>query len=274
MSIFQAFILGIIQGLTEFLPISSSAHLVLAPYLFGWKIPESQVFSFDVLVQMGTLAAVILYFWKDLSAILKAWSTGIMQRKPFENPHARMGWYLIAATLPAGFAGLFLKDLVEKAFSSPVATAWFLFVTALLLIAAEYIGKRTRLLEHLNWKDALWIGSFQALSIFPGISRSGSTIAGGLTRNLVRSDAGRFAFLMAVPVMTAAGLLSLVDLLKYPDLSTFFPTLAVGFVTSGVVGYFSIHWLLSFITRRSLVPFAVYCALLASTVLIFAYVFA
>lgn len=273
MSIFQAFILGIIQGLTEFLPISSSAHLVLAPYLLGWKIPESQVFSFDVLVQMGTLLAVILYFWKDILDIVQAWLSGLIHRQPFYNAHARMGWYLILATIPAGLAGILLKDLVELAFNSPTATAWFLLVTAALLWAAETIGKRNRKIETITWKDALWIGCFQVLSIFPGISRSGSTIAGGLARNLERRDAGRFAFLMAIPVMTAAGLLSLLDLMRLPNLGAFLPVLAVGFITSALVGYFSIHWLLSFITRRSLKPFAIYCVLLAAIVLLFSYGF-
>ena len=272
MSILQAFILGIIQGLTEFLPISSSAHLVLTPYLLGWKIPETQVFSFDVLVQMGTLVAVILYFWKDLLSIVQAWLGGLFHRQPFYNAHARMGWYLILATVPAGIVGMLLKSQVERAFNSPVATAWFLLITALLLWAAETIGKRNRTIEAITWKDALWIGCFQVLSIFPGISRSGSTIAGGMTRNLQRRDAGRFSFLMAIPVMTAAGLLSLLDLIRLPNLSTFLPVLVVGFVTSALVGYFSIHWLLGFITRRSLKPFAFYCILLAAVVLLFAYV--
>lgn len=274
MSIFQAFILGVIQGLTEFLPISSSAHLVLAPYLLGWKIPESQVFSFDVLVQMGTLVAVILYFRKEILDIAQAWLSGLLHRQPFYNAHARMGWYLILATVPAGLFGLLLKDLVERAFNSPIATAWFLLITALLLWAAEIIGKRNRTIEAITWKDALWIGCFQVLSVFPGISRSGSTIAGGLTRNLERRDAGRFAFLMAIPVMTAAGLLSLLDLIRLPSLGAFLPVLAVGFVTSALVGYFSIQWLLSFLARRSLKLFAVYCALLATIVLLLAYVFA
>lgn len=272
MSYLQAFILGIVQGLTEYLPVSSSAHLVLFPYLAGWEIPESQIFPFDVLVQMGTLVAVILYFWRDLYTIIAAWLRGLFQGKPWDDPDARMGWYLILATIPAGSAGLLLKDVVEKTFNSPVTTAWFLFVTAALLLAAESIGKRTRDLTTLTWKDALWIGCFQILSIFSGVSRSGSTIAGGMTRNLTRREAGRFSFLMAVPVMLAAGLLSLLDLFKLPDAGDFLPVLAVGFVTSAIVGFLSIRWLLSFISRHSLKVFAIYCTLLAAGVLVFAYV--
>ena len=168
MTLIQAIILGIIQGLTEFLPISSSAHLVIVPYLFGWQINPQVAFTFDVLVQNGTLVAVIIYFWKDLWGILKAFITGLLRRKPFEDPQARMGWYLILATIPAGIFGLLVKPSVEAAFGSVVATAAFLFVTTALLLAAELIGKRTRSLESFNWRDALVMGLFQALSIFPG----------------------------------------------------------------------------------------------------------
>ncbi len=268
MSFLQSLILGIIQGLTEFLPISSSAHLVLVPYILNWSIPESQIFPFDVLVQLGTLAAVIIYFWKDLWRIIKAFVTGILQRKPFDTEDSRMGWYLVLATIPAGLAGVFLKDTVEAAFNNPRITAIFLFVTAVLLVAAEFFGRRTRKLEKMTWLDALWVGIFQAFSIFPGISRSGSTITGGMTRNFDRPSAARFAFLMSIPIMLAAGIFSLPDLIKVPDLGSFLPILIVGFIAAGVVGYLSIHWLLSFLTKRSLIYFAAYCVLLGSAVLI------
>ncbi len=199
MSMLQAIILGIIQGLTEFLPVSSSAHLVLVPFFFGWSLPADQAFAFDVLVQMGTLLAVIVYFRKDLLQIVVGFLQGIIQRRPFGSPQANMGWYLILATIPAGIFGLLVKDKVEAAFQSPVATALFLLGTAAILFISEWIGKRTRPLESLTWKDALWIGCAQAISIFPGISRSGSTIAGGLLRNIERKSAARFSFLMSIP---------------------------------------------------------------------------
>lgn len=268
MSFLQSLILGIVQGLTEFLPVSSSAHLVLVPYIFNWSIPESQIFPFDVLVQLGTLVAVIIYFWKDLWCIIKAFVIGIIQRKPFAEADARMGWYLVLATIPAGLAGIFLKDNVEAAFNDPKLTAFFLFITAIFLVAAEFFGRRTRQLEKMNWKDALWMGVFQAFSIFPGISRSGSTITGGMTRNFDRPAAARFAFLMSIPIMLAAGVFSLPDLGDIPDLGSFLPILILGFITAGVVGYLSIHWLLSFLTKRSLIYFAAYCVLLGSAVLI------
>jgi undecaprenyl-diphosphatase len=268
MSLIQSLILGIIQGITEFLPISSSAHLVLVPFLFNWAIPENQVFPFDVLVQLGTLAAVILYFWKDLWKIIKAFVTGLIRRQPFAEEDARMGWYLLLATLPAGLAGIFLKDRVEAAFNNPRLTAFFLFVTAIFLVGAEFFGRRSRQLDKMTWKDALWVGVFQAFSIFPGVSRSGSTIAGGMTRNFKRPAAARFAFLMSIPIMLAAGIFSLPDLFAVPDLPAFLPFVLVGFIAAGVVGYLSIRWLLSFLVKRSLIIFAVYCILLGSTVLI------
>lgn len=268
MTFLQSLILGIIQGLTEFLPVSSSAHLVLIPYLFNWNLPESQVFPFDVLVQIGTLVAVIIYFWKDLITILKAFFRGLVERKPFEEPNARLGWYLILETIPAGLAGVLLKSKVEAAFNSPRLTAYFLIATAVMLLAAEFFSRRSRNLVDLKWYDALWIGVFQAIAIFPGVSRSGSTITGGMTRNFDRPSAARFSFLMSIPVMIAAGGMSLSDLFEVPDLGSFLPILAVGFVTALLVGYLSIHWLISFLKKHSLVYFAAYCAILAIAVII------
>ena len=268
MTFWQALILGIIQGLTEFLPVSSSAHLVLVPYLLGWQIPAEQIFPFDVLVQLGTLAAVILYFWKDLWAIVVDWVKALFSGKPFASFNARLGWYLILATIPAGILGLLIKDAVEAAFQSPAATAGFLFVTAAILVAAEQLGKRTRDLNSLTWKDALWIGAGQALSIFPGVSRSGSTISVGMAWHLSRPAAARFSFLMSVPCMLAAGLLAVLDLRGMTSLGAFLPMLAIGFITAGVVGYLSIRWLLSFLGKHSLNTFAIYCAALGTLVLL------
>ncbi len=268
MTIIQSIILGIIQGLTEFLPISSSAHLVLVPNLMGWQIPESQVFPFGVLVQLGTLAAVIIYFWSDLLKIIKAFFKGIFDRKPFVEPNARMGWFLILATIPAMLSGLLLKDMVEAAFNSPNATAYFLFGTAALLVIAEIVGKRSRNLMEMTWFDSLWIGIFQAISIFPGVSRSGSTIVGGMTRNMDRPSAARFSFLMSIPVMLGAGLISTLDVIKMPNIGSFLPVVLIGMVVALVVGYLSIHWLLNFLAKRSFFVFAGYCVLLGAVVLI------
>lgn len=267
MTIFQSILLGILQGLTEFLPISSSAHLVLVPYLMGWKFSADEAFIFNVLVQDGTLVAVILYFWKDLWAIGKGFILGLFHRQPFTESNARLGWFLILATLPAGLLGIWIKDLVEAAFASPEATAFYLLITAALLLIAERIGKRSRSLEALNWRDALWMGSAQALAIFPGISRSGATITGGMLRNLDRPSAARFSFLMSVPVMLAAGMLALLDMFEMPNLTDMLLPVAIGFITAAITGYLSIHWLLGYLTRRSLAGFAIYCAVAGFLVL-------
>ncbi len=259
MTFLQAIVLGIVQGLTEFLPVSSSAHLVIVPFLLGWQIPAEQVFPFDVLVQLGTLVAVIVYFWQDLWTIIKAFVTGLLRLKPFAEAQSRLGWYLILATFPAVVFGVLAKDEVEAAFSSVALTAGFLILTAVFLLLAEYYGRRARTLATITWLDALIIGLFQALSIFPGVSRSGSTITGGMLRQFDRFAAARFSFLMSIPVMLGAGALELVDLLQTPTWMSFWPLIAVGFAAAAVVGYLSIRWMLRFVTHHSLRSFAVYC---------------
>jgi undecaprenyl-diphosphatase len=269
MSIIQAIFLGIIQGFTEFLPVSSSAHLVIFPYLFGWRIPTDQNFSFDVLVQLGTLLSLIIYFRKDIWQILLAVLQGIKDKTPFTNENSRLGWLVLLATIPAGLAGILLKSKVEAAFNSPSLTAFFLFGTAFLLVIAEVIGKRSRGLIELTWKNAIIVGLFQAISIFPGISRSGSCIAGGMVQNYRRKDAARFSFLMAIPIMMAAGVLGIMDLLKMRDLIQFLPVLIAGFIAAALMGYLVIFWMLNYLNRHSLYVFAGYCIILGVFVLSF-----
>lgn len=268
MTPFQAFILGIIQGITEFLPVSSSGHLVIAPFLFGWKISPEDAFIFDVLVQVATLAAVIIYFWSDLTEISIAFLRGIYHRQPFETNSSRLGWYLILATIPAGLLGILFKDMFEQIFSNPVAAAISLFVTASFLLLAERIGQRARNMDQIGWLDALWMGIFQAFALFPGVSRSGSTITGGMLRNLNRPAAARFSFLMAVPVMLAAGLIASIDLFSTPGFLTKLPTYAWGFLSSAVVGYLSIRWLLRYLTSHPLYIFSIYCTALGVITLV------
>lgn len=262
MNILQFILLGILQGLTEFLPISSSGHLVLLPALLNWNIPEEKAFVFNVLVQVATLLAVIVYFWKDMVDIIRAVIHGILISKPFGEQSARLGWYIVLATIPAGLAGLLIKDIVEVTFSSPKIVAVFLLVTAALLTISEKIGKRERSLDKLNWVDAVIIGIGQALAIFPGISRSGATITAGMARNFDRPSAARFSFLMSIPIMLAAGLLASLDLLDAPDAIYWLPEFIPGFIASALTGYLSIKWLLKFLVSRSLYVFAAYCAAL------------
>jgi len=267
MTLLQSILLGIIQGLTEFLPISSSAHLVIFPYLLKWQIPSNEAFVFDVLVQVASTIAVILFFWKDLVSIFQAFLSNIVNKRPLRDPNSSLGWYLIIATIPAGVLGVALKGFVERAFATPVTAAVFLLFTALLLLIAERVGKQSRAIDTLSWKDSLWIGMAQALAIFPGISRSGATIAGGMTRNLERPSATRFAMLLSIPIMLAAGLLASFDLLQIPNLSNQLAIYFPGFLVSLITSYLSIRWLLRYVAHHPLYVFSIYCAALASFVL-------
>jgi len=175
---------------------------------------------------------------------------------------------MILATIQAGIAGLLLKDKVEAAFANPYLVAVFLLVTAVLIAVAEWVGKKVRATDDMNFLDALIIGMFQALAIFPGISRSGSSISGGLLRNLNRQAAAKFSFIISIPIMLAAGLMGALDLLDVANLAQFLPVMVIGFVVSGVVGYLSIRWLMRFITRQPLTYFSIYCILVATVTFI------
>ncbi len=269
MTILQSIVLGIIQGASEFLPISSSGHLVLAPYLFGWSIPSQEAFVFDVLLQVATLTAVIIYYWNDLLQIFSSFIQGLADRKPFRDFYSRLGWYLILATLPAGIAAILFQDTLEKAFSSPKTAAIFLIITGLLLFSAEKFGARHRGLDTASWIDAVWVGFFQVFALFPGISRSGSTITGGMLRGFDRKSSARFSFLMAVPVMLAAGVLASYDLLKSPELLAKIQIYTAGFFTAALVGYLAIRWFISYLSNKSLYLFAGYCGIVGLLFLVF-----
>lgn len=270
MTIFQSILLGLVQGLTEFLPISSSGHLVIIPYLLGWDIPAGTAFIFDVLVQVATLIAVIGYFWKDLVVIAKAMLSDLWHKHPFHSQDSRLGWLILLACVPAGIAGITIKNIVEASFASPIATSFFLFGTAILLLIAEKLGSRKRELADINWIDAIWVGIFQALAIFPGLSRSGATISGGMLRNMQRPAAARFSFLMSIPIMLAAGLLAGVDLVQMANVTEQLLVFIPGFITAAVTGYLTIRWLLGYLTRRPLYVFSIYCAVMATlTILVY-----
>ena len=265
MNIIQSFFLGILQGLTEFIPVSSSAHLLIGQTIFGIPSNDS-VFSFLVLVQLGTTLSLIVYFWKELWAVIKAFFA-----RPFSSPLNRLAWYIIIATIPALIFGYLLKSAVENLFKTPLLEAGIrLLITAVVLGLAEWLGKRNRPLEKMTWMDALIVDLTQVLSVFPGASRAGTTISAGMARGFDRNSAARFAFLLAVPVTLAAGGYQSLDLLKMSGLGSFLPTLAVGFVTAAVVGWFAIRWLLSYLTKHSLYVFAGYCAVIGAACLAFA----
>jgi undecaprenyl-diphosphatase len=259
MNIFYALLLGIIQGLTEFIPVSSTAHLLIAQSLLG--IPaDDAAFAFNVLVQLGTTVALIIYFWKDLVALLKAFFA-----RPFSTPENKLAWFIIIASIPALLAGVTLKHVVEGLFKTPLVEAAIRLLTAAVLMAlAEYFGKRLRNLESMTWLDALVVGLFQVLSVVPGASRSGTTISGGLLRGFDRPAAARFSFLMSVPVLLAAGGYEALDLRHMANLGSVLPMVAVGMLVAGLVGWFSIKWLLGYLNRHSLYVFASYCAVVGA----------
>jgi undecaprenyl-diphosphatase len=272
MNIFQSFLLGILQGLTEFIPVSSTAHMLIGQNLLG--IPANDaMFSFLVLVQLGTILSLIVYFWKDLWAIIRATLVSIKHLVKRDigqlDAQARLGWYILIATIPALVFGYLLKSAVETLFKTPLLEAAIrLLITAIVLALAEWLGKRNRSLEKMTWLDALFVGFAQVIAIFPGASRSGTTIGAGMARGLDRPSAARFAFLMSVPVMLAAGGYQSLDLLKMSGLGSFLLLLAVGFVSAAIVGWLAVRWLLGYLNKHSLYIFAAYCAVIGATCLV------
>lgn len=268
MTILHAFLLGIVQGLTEFIPVSSTAHLFIVSNLFGLT-SDSMIFSFNIIVQLGTVVAMLAFFWKDIWQITAAFFLGIYHRNPFENLQSRLGWLVVVATIPALIVGFLLQNIIQSNFEQPFLQAGIrLLVTAVLLTSVEKFNNRTRNLESATWQDALTVGLFQVLAIFPGASRSGSTIAGGMVRGLDRPSAARFAFLMSGPILAAAGLYETLDVIRMPDTLQFLPILAVGFITSAIVGWMAVKWLINYLSKNSMYIFAVYCAVVGALLLI------
>lgn len=264
-TLLQAALLGVVQGLTEFLPISSSGHLILARHLLNLPFEDQSAFIFDVLVQLGTWVAVVVYFWSDLVEIAKGMLAGLRGKPAGEQ--GRLGWLVILATIPAVIAGWLLKDSNEQ-FAGLTLTGGFLILNALLLAAAEWFDKRQREVTDLRAADAAWIGLTQILGLLPAVSRSAATLFGGMTRNLRRRQAARFAFLMAVPIMPAAAVVAFWQLETLPEAGSLLLPLLAGFAAAAIVGYISIRWLLRYLADHSFYPFAIYCAVLGALVLL------
>jgi undecaprenyl-diphosphatase len=264
LTIWQAILLGILQGLTEFLPVSSSGHLVLIPHILNW--PDPGLFM-DAMMHTGTMIAILAYFMEDLLRLLRA-AFGSLKSKTLADPDARLAWGLALGTLPAAIIGFLLEDWFESLFANPVAAASFLLVTALLLILSEYIGTKTRPIKSLSWFEALLIGFAQTLAIAPGISRSGATISAGLFLGIRREDAARYSFLLSVPIMLGVTAYNLLKLVTGTAISPPLGIVAVGTLAAALSGYVAITGLLALVRRSSLWPFAVYCILLGSSVLL------
>jgi undecaprenyl-diphosphatase len=264
--LFEALILGIVQGVTEFLPISSSGHLVILPAALGWVSPP---LVFDATVHLATLLAVVAFFWRDLLRLIVAWWQGLQRCQPFRTTESRLAWWVILGSVPGVLVGIFLEETFESLFASPHAAGAFLLLTALLLILSEVLGRRRREFTEITWLDSLLIGIGQAASIAPGLSRSGTTISVGMFCGLTREAAARFSFILSVPIIIGAGLLQLVKLVRHGSLMAEAPLLLVGFVSAAVCGYVSIRLLLAYLRKRPLYPFSVYCVVVGILALTF-----
>ena len=269
MTILQALILGIVQGLMEYIPVSSTAHLILVPWLFGWNLDPNARVVFDILVQWGTLIGVIIYFWRDILSIIHAVIDGVLQRRPFASFEARLGWLVIIATIPVIIGGMLLKPYLVQLYQMYLFIAIVLLLGGVLMLAAERFGKRTRELKRINWLDAMIVGLWQVLAMIPGVSRSSATISGSMLRDFIREDAARFSFLMSVPVLLGAGVVALKDLFEIPGLlASLAGPLIVGFIAAAITGYLSIRWLLRYLKTQSLNVFIIFRFVLGSLCII------
>jgi undecaprenyl-diphosphatase len=259
-----------VQGLTEFLPVSSSAHLIVVPRLLGWNDPFLNSAAFDVMLHLGTLVALLVYFWRDLWRLLVAWLRSIGERRLGDDPDRRLAWLLLITVVPAALLGVFLESFFDTAFRERIAlVALFLVIGASLLWLAERQGRRERGLDALRPTDAIVIGAAQALALFPGISRSGITIAAGLFLGLEREAAARFAFLMGVPVIAGAGLWKTRELLGAGTGGFDSTVLAAGMIAAAVSGLLAISFLLAYLRTRDTSPFIVYRVAFAAVIVVY-----
>jgi undecaprenyl-diphosphatase len=266
MTWFQALILGLVQGLTEFVPISSTAHLRLMPHFLGWGDPGA---AFSAVIQLGTLLAVFAYFAGDLRELGLALLESIRHRDLAHSAQSRMAWAIAPGTLPIVALGLFFKDFIETKARGLTLIALALIVLALLLLLAERLGRRTRAMQELGFWQIQFIGFCQALALIPGCSRSGSTIMGGLFMGLRRPDAARFSFLLGLPAIGGAGLFELGQLLEQGLGEEGLVNLGLGVLAAGVSGYLSIGFLLRFLQRHGTHAFALYRIFLGGLILLF-----
>lgn len=258
----EAVLLGLVQGLTEFLPISSSGHLAIVGTLIGASDPGA---AFTAITQLGTEAAVVLYFRKDIARIIGHWVRSLTGSLPRNDPDARMGWLVILGTIPIGLLGLLFQDQIESTLRGFLVIATTLWVFALVLGAADRFGTKDRTLDRLTWKHGVLFGLAQALALIPGVSRSGGTITMGLLLGYTREAAARYSFLLAIPAVVLSGFYQLVDELTH-GASVPWGSTVLATVVAFVVGYVVIAWLMRFISTHSYVPFVVYRLVLAVVV--------
>jgi undecaprenyl-diphosphatase len=264
-SVLEAIVLGIVQGLTEFLPISSTGHLRIVPAFLGWEDPGA---AFTAVTQLGTMAAVLLYFREDLMRISVAWWRSLSDRPLRRELDARLGWYIVLGTIPIGIFGVLFKDQIETGARDLYLIGVALIVLGLVLLLAEKVGTRERSIEQIRTKDGFAIGLAQALALIPGVSRSGATITAGLFMGLDRPAAARFSFLLSVPAVVLSGLLELGTILSDEEGDhAGLIALVVATLMAFVSGYAAIAWLLRFLSTHSTVIFVVYRVVLGVVVL-------
>jgi undecaprenyl-diphosphatase len=265
-STLEAIVLGIVQGLTEFLPISSTGHLRIVPAFLGWEDPGA---AFTAVTQLGTMAAVLLYFREDLWRITRAWLRSLRDRSVRRELDARLGWYIVLGTIPIGIFGVLFKDQIETGARDLYLIGVTLILLGLVLLAAEKVGTRTRTIEQVQARDGLAIGFAQALALIPGVSRSGATITAGLFLGLDRTTAARFSFLLSVPAVVLSGLLELGSILSGEEGGHVgVGNLVIATVFAFVSGYLAIAWLLRFLTSHSMAIFVAYRIVLGVLVLV------
>lgn len=271
MELLQALLLGIIQGLTEFLPVSSTGHLLLAEWLMGLS-PERFGLPFDAALHLGTLTGILAVFWRDFLTMAQSILMAAAGKTPANNPALQQAGALVLGTVPAVVAGLLLEETVATTLRSPLVVAAMLVVFGGVLLWVERASSQGRDLPDLRWRDALLIGSAQAVALVPGVSRSGVTIAASMALGLRREAAARFTFLLSAPIVAGAGGKQLLDVLRQSGLESL-DLLAVGMVTAGVVGYLAIRFLLRYLASHSLDIFAFYRFALAAVVLAAFFIF-
>jgi undecaprenyl-diphosphatase len=281
--VFHAIVLGIVQGVTEFIPISSSAHLIIVPWLFNWDEPLVTSLSFDVALHLGTLLAVLWFFAHEWVCLIKAWFASVRQRRIGDDPDRRLAWLLIIGCIPGAIAGVLGESKIEQLFhraNEPITSAAMIVMAIIIALAgtlmylADKLATHRRGMDSLSIKDAIVVGLAQALAIFPGVSRSGSTITAGLALAQKRETAARFSFLLSAPIIAGAGLKSLADvyhLLKV-DASMksqliYFP---IGFAAAAISGYFCIRFMLRYLQNHTINVFAYYRWALAVLIVVVA----
>jgi undecaprenyl-diphosphatase len=265
--------MGMVQGLTEFLPVSSSAHLVIAPELLGTQ----SSLAFDTLLHVGTLVAVIGYFWKDITSMIKSFVSSLLdipqgkfKEGVADDPYKRLAWLVMVGTIPAGLMGVLFKSKFEALFNSVTIVGFFLLVTGVILWGSEWIAKRNidkkgKDVKEVSFTNSLVIGVFQGLAIAPGISRSGSTIAAGLFSGLERKLAARYSFLLSIPAILGAALIQAKDIVSF-DANT--EVLIAGFLSAAIFSYLAVKFMMGYIQKHSLNLFAIYCWIVGALTII------